>query len=130
MPTKRAVTGRAGEDAAAGYLARRGCVILARNWLANPGEVDIIANCPDGGGSGTTALAFVEVRTRHGERGMAEESISRKKAASMAFAAYAYMAANGLDPESTAWCIDLVAIVMRGPDIVSINWVQNALEGQ
>jgi hypothetical protein len=46
----------------------------------------------------------------------------------MATAAYAYMAAHDLDSETTDWRIDLVAVAMRGSDVVSINWVQNALE--
>jgi putative endonuclease len=127
LRTERSATGQSGEDAAAGYLARHGCTILTRNWRANPGEVDIIAECSDSHGS-APVLAFVEVRTRHGERGMAEESISRRKAASMASAAYAYMAANDIDPESTNWRIDLVAVAMRGMSILSINWIKNALE--
>jgi putative endonuclease len=133
LPADRSATGRAGEDAASGYLARHGCVILARNWRANPGEIDIIARCPapakSGDATGRAAtLVFVEVRTRHGRRGIAEESISRRKASSMASAAYAYMSAHDLDAETTSWRIDLMAIAMRGPDIVSINWLQNAIE--
>ena len=128
MPAERSTTGRAGEDAAAGYLARHGCDIIARNWRTNPGEVDIIAWHHEAGREGQGTLVFVEVRTRHGEKGTAEESISPRKAASMVTAAYAYMAANNLDPERTAWRIDLVGVAMRGTDILSINWVQNALE--
>ena len=128
MTTDRSATGQSGEDAVAGYLMRRGCIIVARNWHANPGEVDIIARCSDAGGLGATALTFIEVRTRHGERGMAEESISPRKAANMVSAAYAYMSANGIDPESTLWRIDLVAVAMRGSDILSINWIKNAVE--
>ncbi|MEO8288078.1 MAG: YraN family protein [Chloroflexota bacterium] len=128
MPADRSSTGQLGEDAAAGYLSRRGCEIITRNWRANPGEVDIIAECTQRAG-GEKTLAFIEVRTRHGERGTAEESISPRKAANMTSAAYAYMAAHGLDPETTPWRIDLVAIAMRGPNIVAIDWIQNALEG-
>jgi len=132
LPADRPATGRAGEDAASGYLVRHGCVILARNWRANPGEIDIIARCPapamPGAAGRAATLVFVEVRTRHGRRGIAEESISRRKAASLAFAAYAYMVAHDLDSETTHWRIDLVAVAMRGPDIVSINWIQNAVE--
>lgn len=128
MPTKRSSTGQLGEDAAAGYLVRHGCTLLVRNWRANPGEVDIIAQCRSGGEDEGTTLAFIEVRTRHGERGMAEESISQKKASRMVSAAYAYMVANSLDPETTSWRIDMVGVTMRGQDIVSINWVKNALE--
>lgn len=120
-----AVTGSLGEQVAARYLARRGCSILARNWQAHPGEIDIIAECPAHMGK---TLVFAEVRTRRGRRGLAEESISRRKAANMASAASSYMVARDLDPEATLWRIDLIAIAMSGPHITSINWIQGAIE--
>ena len=125
-----ASTGRRGEDIAARYLVKHGCTVVARNWHAKPGEVDIVAWCPPAAptGSGEQELAFVEVRTRHGRPGLAEESISPHKATSMASAAYAYMTANGIDPERTPWRLDLVAIAMHGPTITSINWVKNAID--
>lgn len=125
--TSRGSTGGRGEDAAALYLVRRGCAILARNWRANPGEVDIVAECPTGSVLPQQTLAFVEVRTRRGQRGLAEESISRRKAANMAAAAYSYLEGHGLDPERTPWRIDLIAISMSHSDITSINWVQGAV---
>ena len=121
-----ASTGRRGEDIAARYLVKHGCTVLARNWRANPGEVDIIASCPTK--SGEDELAFIEVRTRHGRVGLAEESISPHKATSMASAAYAYMAAHDIDPEKAPWRIDLIAIALRGSTIISINWAQNAID--
>lgn len=133
-------TGRMGEDAAARYLSNRGCIILARNWLAHPGEVDIIARCPAGRAafrerdsgyldeaSTQPVLAFIQVRTRHGREGLAEESISRRKAASMASAAFSYMSANGLDLNTIHWRIDLVAVAVSGDDLLGINWVQGAI---
>lgn len=130
----RKSTGNRGEDVAALYLRRKGCTILARNWHANPGEVDIIANCPvetlapaDETSAPASVLAFVEVRTRHGREGLAEESISLRKANSMVAAAYSYMTAQSLDPETTPWRIDLVAIAMTGRTITAINWVQGAV---
>jgi putative endonuclease len=136
----RSETGRAGEEAAARYLSNRGCIILARNWQAHPGEVDIIARCSQGraafrdldsgylgDNSIQPVLAFIEVRTRHGREGLAEESISRRKATNMAAAAFAYMRANGLDPNVTHWRIDLIAIAMSGDDLMGINWVQGAI---
>ena len=136
----KSATGRMGEDAAANYLTNRGCIILARNWQAHPGEVDIIARCPPGRAgfrdrdsgyldesSTQLALAFVEVRTRHGRDGLAEESISRRKAASMVSAAFSYMTANNLDPNTTYWRIDLVAVAISGDDLLGINWVQGAI---
>lgn len=138
--SSRSETGRAGEEAATRYLSNRGCIILARNWQAHPGEVDIIARCPVGRSafreldsgylderSTQPVLAFVEVRTRHGRDGLAEESISRRKATNMAAAAFAYMRANGLDPNTTHWRIDLMAIAMSGDDMMGINWVQGAI---
>jgi putative endonuclease len=51
--------GRDGEDAAVGYLTRRGMQVVARNWRCRYGEVDIIAR--EG-----TVLVFCEVKTRRG----------------------------------------------------------------
>jgi putative endonuclease len=124
-PRPSSITGRKGEDRAAGYLASQGCTILARNWQAHPGEIDIIAECPSLAGS-EPALAFVEVRTRHGRQGLAEESISPRKAASMVAAAYAYMQAHDIDPETMSWRIDLVSIALES-NRSSINWIKNAI---
>ena len=133
---RSAATGREGEELAARYLSRQGCAILARNWRpplrSRPGEVDIIAECPasgDGAPDAPRELAFIEIRTRHGRPGLAEESLSRRKAASMAAAAYAYMAEQGLDADTTPWRIDLVAISMSGPSSggASINWIKSAV---
>lgn len=123
----RAATGRAGEDAAARYLEAQGCRVLARNWRANPGEIDIVAECPPEPGESQPTLAFVEVRTRHGDVGLAEESITPRKAASMAAAAYAYMLAHDIDPEATPWRLDLVAVTVRGPRILDLNWSPGVL---
>jgi putative endonuclease len=127
--TRSAQTGKAGEDAAARYLAASGCIIEARNWHAHPGEIDLIARCPTPGSEQST-LCFVEVRARHGRRGLAEESISRRKALNMVASAYAYMEANGIDAGSTLWRIDLVAVSMSDQRVVDVNWVQGAVDEQ
>lgn len=46
----------------------------------------------------------------------------------MTSAAYAYMAANDLDPETIPWRIDLIAVSLAGGDMASINWVQGAID--
>jgi len=132
-------TGEMGERLAAEYLAGRGCVILERNWRAKPGEIDIVARCPLEGtrsaedGSGLLfeydrdILVFVEVRTRHGAVGRAEESVSHRKAAGMASAALQYMSAHNLDPDATPWRIDVVAVSVSENGLASINWVQGAI---
>ena len=65
--------GRAGEEAAARFLVRRGYDIVARNWTCAAGEADIIAR--DG-----AALVFVEVKTRSGcTHGLPEEAVGSEK---------------------------------------------------
>lgn len=49
--------GQAGEDAACAWLEARGYRVLARNFRAGPGEIDIIA-------AGEGVLAFIEVKSR------------------------------------------------------------------
>ncbi|MBI5019157.1 YraN family protein [Candidatus Gottesmanbacteria bacterium] len=49
--------GRLGESYAVSYLSRHHFVILARNFRAGHGEIDIVANDHD-------TLVFVEVKTR------------------------------------------------------------------
>lgn len=53
---KRRALGRAGEDAAADFLRRRGFDVLARNYHTPYGELDIVA-AKDG------AVVFAEVKT-------------------------------------------------------------------
>ncbi len=118
-----AATGVKGEERAAGYLISQGCIILARNWQAHPGEIDIVAQCPQ---DTAQTLAFVEVRTRHGRTGLAEESISARKAASMTTAAYAYMQAHDVDPEHTDWRIDLISIAVMD-NRTTLNWIKGAI---
>jgi putative endonuclease len=128
-----------GESLAANYLVKQGCTILARNWRASPGEIDIVARCPlDSGRTGNPGsdlsyepgedmLAFIEVRTRHGAKGRAEESISRRKAAGMASAALHYIYSHNLDPDSTPWRIDVLAVAVSADGHSTINWVQGAI---
>ncbi|MBM6621230.1 YraN family protein [Micrococcaceae bacterium RIT802] len=51
--------GQRGETLAAEYLARRGMLVLARNWRCKTGEIDIVAD--DAG-----TIVAVEVKTRSG----------------------------------------------------------------
>jgi putative endonuclease len=67
--------GKMGEDLAAGELARRGYVILERQYRTRYGEIDIIAR--DG-----ETLVFVEVKARQGEEfggGGAAVTISKQQ---------------------------------------------------
>lgn len=67
--------GAEGEQVAAEYLKRRGCLVLARNWRGPRGEVDIVAR--DG-----NTLVVCEVKTRSGVGyGSPFEAVTATKAA-------------------------------------------------
>ena len=54
--------GRAGEDIAIEHLLTRGYTIIARNYQTRHGEIDCVAQDPDG------VLVFVEVKACSGGR--------------------------------------------------------------
>ena len=115
--------GRRGEEIAVAYLRRQGYRILARNWRCAAGELDIVAR------EGET-LAFVEVRTRRGDRfGTPEESITPAKQAKLVELAQTYLQENGLSDEN--WRIDVVALEMdRRGRLKRLNLIRNAVWGQ
>lgn len=101
----RAEIGAAGEAYVAGRLAREGYDILARNWRARGGELDIVALDGD-------ILVFVEVRVRTGERYVAaEETVNARKLRRVIVAANAF-AATCPEHAERVWRIDLVAITL------------------
>jgi len=94
--------GAAGEALAAGWLARAGMRILARNYRCRGGEVDIVAD--DRG-----ELVFVEVRTRRaGGLVGPEESVTRRKQQRLLRAAEHYLQAAAA--AERPWRVDLVAV--------------------
>lgn len=79
------ILGKAGEDAAADYLSRKGYLILDRNWRMRHLELDIVAT-KDG------TLVFVEVKTRRNtEFREPYEAVDWKKIRHIVMAADAYI---------------------------------------
>ena len=77
--------GKAAEDAAAVYLAKRGLDLVERNWRCKGGEIDLIMR--DG-----AVLVFVEVRARKNARfGGAAASIDAAKQGRIVHAAQLYL---------------------------------------
>ncbi len=96
------VLGRKGEALAARYLTSLGFSIIARNFKARYGEIDIIAL--DG-----ATLAFIEVKTRIGESfGKPEEAITPWKLREVVQTAQFYKSLHPELPEALR--IDVVAI--------------------
>jgi len=115
--------GRHGEEIAVAHLQGQGYSILDRNWRCSAGELDIVAR------EGET-LAFVEVRTRRGNRfGSAEESITPAKQAKLVELAQTYLQEHSLSDQ--AWRIDVVAVEMdRRGEVKRLNLIRNAVWGQ
>jgi putative endonuclease len=121
MPDIRKKLGDFGEQAAATYLIRQGYALLARQWRGPGGELDLVMR--EG-----AELVFVEVRTRRGAAGLAEESIGRAKQARLIALAYAYLEAAAL-PEDIVWRIDVVALdVDRAGRIARLEHIRDAIE--
>ncbi len=118
--------GQQGEALAVAYLQAQGLAIIERNWRPTGtefaplmrGELDIVAE--DGG-----TLVFVEVRSRHGASGTAEESVTPAKRRQLLLLAQAYLASHGMHEEQADWRVDVIALHF-GPagDHASVNWLQ------
>jgi len=114
--------GQRGEDIAAAHLQQQGYEVLARNWRCPAGELDVVAR------EGQT-LAFVEVRTRRGDRfGTPEQSITPAKQAKLVELAQTYLQEKDLTDEN--WRIDVVAVEMdRRGRVKRLNLIRNAVWG-
>lgn len=133
--------GDAGEGLAAEWLARRGFVIVERNWRASDGgfgrelagEIDLVAeelaaNLVQGGAVEAWRV-LVEVRTRRGDAwGTALQSITPQKARKMRALATAYIQASGWQGP---WRIDVVAVQMDARGVLQgVEHVRGAVQGE
>ena len=118
MTLDRVVLGRKGEDLAASYLLNHGYRIIARNFKARYGELDIICIQEN-------VLIFVEVKTRVGvEFGLPEEAVTPKKLREVIKTSeYFVLTHDGL-PEAQR--IDVIGIQLDEEDkVVHFNHIQN-----
>ncbi len=85
------ITGQCGEDAAAGYLKKKGYKIIERNYRNKIGEIDIIAKNKEN-------LIFVEVKTRSSDKfGTPAEAVTYYKRQRIINCAGWYLAKNPTD---------------------------------
>ncbi|PIE84828.1 MAG: endonuclease [Bacteroidia bacterium] len=109
--------GHIGEEHASQHLARRGFVILERNWRSGHLEVDIIAQ-KDG------ITHIVEVKTRHENTPVAvHELLTYPKQQALLRAANRYAELNR---NVRGVQIDLV-LVLVGPGGLSIEYFEDAV---
>lgn len=112
----RGEVGRIGEDLAGRVLTARGYRIAARRYRTRNGEIDLVAESPDG------TVVFVEVKTRRGSGGCpGSASIGPRKVAALARTALRYLQERGwLDRDVR---FDVVEIRLHGaaaPDILHL----------
>ena len=118
--------GRIGEESAAQAALSRGMTVLARNFRAAGGEIDLVAE--DG-----RVIVFVEVKARSGAKyGDGGEAVSAAKMRRLARAAAAYLQGAGLLDRPCRGDVALVARAGGGPeggaaDAIAVTWMKNAM---
>ena len=114
-------TGRAGEDAAAEFLLKKGYRIAERNYDCTIAEIDIVAYDGD-------MLCFVEVKTRkNSDFGFPCEYVDQRKQHKLRQGALCYMKQNATDCEIRFDVIEVYAHeTVFGVKITGINHIENA----
>ena len=98
--------GKSGELHVARFLEHRHCRIIERNWRIKNGEIDIVAQSPDG------IFLFIEVKSRSSEAfGHPLESISPGKVQRLQKLALAWLALHG--KFGSTYRIDAAAVLIR-----------------
>ncbi|MFM8421036.1 MAG: YraN family protein [Verrucomicrobiota bacterium] len=110
--------GRAGEDAAARYLAGVGWKILARNYTTALGELDLVAWNGE-------CMAFVEVKARSsGSWGRPADAVDREKRRRVTAAAMHYLRAAGTPLVRIRF--DIVEVLLSGDDVAEVRHLEDA----
>ena len=108
--------GQKGEDLAAGYLIKKGFIILFRNWKWGKNEIDIIAENKD-------LVVFAEVKTRAEDYRMPPASaVTNEKQRSIIRAADGYIKRFNIDKDSR---FDVITIIKKSGDF-EIDHIENA----
>ena len=94
--------GQKSEQRAAEFLMKKGFKILARNFYAREGEIDLIAR--DG-----SEIVFVEVKARNNTKfGAAIEAVTEKKLTKIVITGEKWLEKNSL--ENSDWRVDVITI--------------------
>ena len=103
------------EARASEYLKRQGLRILTKNYRCRLGEIDLIAEEPDG------TIVFAEVKYRRTDAsGFPEEAVDFRKQETIRRTALWYLTERRMSPDS-AMRFDVIAM-----DSTEIRWHKNA----
>jgi putative endonuclease len=120
-PLDRRSLGRAGETAAAGYLAGCGYRLLARNVRAGGVELDLVA---ERGG----VVVFVEVKTRRSRRlGPPEAAVDARKQARLLRGGAAWLREHR--PRARRARFDVISCEPRRDGSWQLSHIEAAFEG-
>ena len=113
--------GIAGEQEACAFLKKKGCKILAKNFRAGHGEIDIIARLGK-------IVIFVEVKTRTStEFAQPWEAVGYRKRKNLRTAAKLYVQQNQKPRQNNEeYRFDVLSITMKQDTSAEIEWIQNA----
>lgn len=118
MTEQRLALGQWGEQQAVDYLRSQGFKILARNYRAPVGEIDIIA-------SSRKELLFVEVKTRRGVAfGLPQEAVGARKQQQIIRTAHWYLQNEKIGKLQPRF--DVVAILCQSDNAAKIQHLPNA----
>jgi putative endonuclease len=111
--------GRAGEERAARHLIARGYEILARNWRAAEGELDLVARC-------ASHVVVVEVKTRRSDGfGDPLAAVDRRKRSRLRRLALAWCLAHPGESRGRPLRIDVIGIVGADPATARLDHVED-----
>jgi Holliday junction resolvase-like predicted endonuclease len=113
--TTRKDLGNLGEEKAAKYLKNKGFLIISRNYWKPFGEVDIIAQAPDG------TLVFVEIKTTSANSPFSSEDQMTKSKIKKSIAIAQYCSnleefKKYISPKR-GWRIDSICLTVSGKDV-------------
>ena len=114
-------TGRAGEDAAANFLLKKGYRIVERNYNCSIAEIDIVAYNSNG------VLCFCEVKTRKSKQyGCAYEAVNADKMHQLRKGAISFVTHHGLDCEMQIDVIEVYGDFLNGKfEVFQIEHYEN-----
>ncbi|MBQ8525678.1 MAG: YraN family protein [Clostridia bacterium] len=115
-------TGKAGEDAAAAYLVKKGYRIAERNYNCRIAEIDIVAYDEN------DTLCFIEVKTRkNSDFGYPGEYVDRRKQQKIRLGAASFIKHKRIDCEIRFDVVEVYAYMSGDtPKITRINHIENA----